>query len=81
MTKLSRRQFTQAAGLSLCALTFPNIAFSAKPKVVVVGGGAGGASAARHIAMVSKGAIDITLIETSEYYYTAFHSNLYLLRQ
>ena len=44
----------------------------------MVGGGAGGATAARYIAKDSKGAIDVTLIEPSRMYYTCFFSNLYL---
>ncbi|MEL7528093.1 MAG: NAD(P)/FAD-dependent oxidoreductase, partial [Pseudomonadota bacterium] len=48
------------------------------PRVVVVGGGAGGATAARYIAKDSKGAIDVTLIEPTRKYYTCFFSNLYL---
>jgi NADPH-dependent 2,4-dienoyl-CoA reductase/sulfur reductase-like enzyme len=51
---------------------------SGKPRVVVVGGGAGGATAARYIAKDSKGEIDVTLIEPSRQYYTCFFSNLYL---
>jgi len=49
-----------------------------KPRVVVVGGGAGGATAARYIAKDSAGAIDVVLIEPSRTYYTCFFSNLYL---
>jgi NADPH-dependent 2,4-dienoyl-CoA reductase/sulfur reductase-like enzyme len=49
-----------------------------RPRVVVVGGGAGGATAARYIAKDSKGEIDVTLIEPSRTYYTCFFSNLYL---
>lgn len=49
-----------------------------RPKVVVVGGGAGGATAARYIARDSEGAVDVTLIEPSRAYYTCFFSNLYL---
>ena len=45
---------------------------------MVVGGGAGGATAARYIAKDSKGAIDVTLVEASKRYYTCFFSNLYL---
>jgi NADPH-dependent 2,4-dienoyl-CoA reductase/sulfur reductase-like enzyme len=48
------------------------------PRVVVVGGGAGGATAARYIAKDSKGGIDVTLIEPTRTYYTCFFSNLYL---
>jgi NADPH-dependent 2,4-dienoyl-CoA reductase/sulfur reductase-like enzyme len=54
------------------------IAGTGKPRVVVVGGGAGGATAARYIAKDSKGAIDVVLIEPTRTYYTCFFSNLYL---
>tara|TARA_R110000850_G_scaffold61712_1_gene141065 strand:- start:99 stop:1274 length:1176 start_codon:yes stop_codon:yes gene_type:complete len=46
--------------------------------VVVIGGGAGGATAARYIAKDSDGAIDVTLIENSDVYTTCFYSNLYV---
>jgi sulfide dehydrogenase [flavocytochrome c] flavoprotein subunit len=49
-----------------------------KPRVVVIGGGAGGATAARYIAKDSEGAIDVTLIDDSEMFTTCFFSNLYL---
>jgi NADPH-dependent 2,4-dienoyl-CoA reductase/sulfur reductase-like enzyme len=54
------------------------VAGTGKPRVVVVGGGAGGATAARYIAKDSKGAIDVVLIEPTRTYYTCFFSNLYL---
>jgi sulfide dehydrogenase [flavocytochrome c] flavoprotein subunit len=43
-----------------------------------VGGGAGGATAAKYIARDSEGAIDVTLIEPTRSYYTCFFSNLYI---
>jgi NADPH-dependent 2,4-dienoyl-CoA reductase/sulfur reductase-like enzyme len=49
-----------------------------KPRVVVIGGGAGGATAARYIAKDSKGEIEVTLVEPSRTYFTCFFSNLYL---
>ena len=49
-----------------------------KPRVIVIGGGSGGATAARYIAKDSDGAIDVTLIEPSRLYYTCYFSNLYL---
>jgi NADPH-dependent 2,4-dienoyl-CoA reductase/sulfur reductase-like enzyme len=49
-----------------------------RPRVVVVGGGAGGATAARYIARDSEGAIDVTLVEPTRAYYTCFFSNLYI---
>ncbi len=74
---LNRRTFlgTAAAAASLSA---PMVRAMGKPRVVVVGGGAGGATAARYIAKDSKGAIDVTLIEPTRTYYTCFFSNLYL---
>ncbi|MEL6225464.1 MAG: NAD(P)/FAD-dependent oxidoreductase [Pseudomonadota bacterium] len=76
MTKMTRRHFGQLlGGAAVTTLAMPSIARGAQPKVVVIGGGAGGATAARYIA---KGAIDVTLIEPSKTYYTCFFSNLYL---
>ncbi len=79
MSTLTRRQFTKVLGLGAAALSVPiHVIGQAKPKVVVVGGGAGGATAARYVAMNSKGAVDVTLIENSKTYTTCFFSNLYL---
>ena len=78
MSKMSRRSFVGIMTASTTALAMPSIAFGAKPKVVVIGGGAGGATAAKYIAKDSKGAIDVTLVEASKKYYTCFYSNLYL---
>ncbi len=80
MTDFTRRQVTGLLGLGALSagLSLPAHAQGAKPKVVVIGGGAGGATAARYIAKDSKGAIDVTLIEPSKRYYTCFFSNLYL---
>lgn len=64
-----------AAGSVLSA---PTVRAQGKPKVVVIGGGAGGATAAKYIAKDSKGEIEVTLIEPKEAYTTCFHSNLYL---
>jgi NADPH-dependent 2,4-dienoyl-CoA reductase/sulfur reductase-like enzyme len=46
--------------------------------VVVVGGGAAGATAAKYIARDSKGAVQVTLVEPKARYVTCFYSNLYL---
>ena len=78
MTLISRRGFGGLFGASALGLAMPSLAFGAVPKVVVIGGGAGGATAARYIAKDSKRAIDVTLVEASKRYYTCFFSNLYL---
>ena len=76
--KLNRRSFIGTA--TAASIAAPSVFAGAhgKPRVVVVGGGAGGATAARYIAKDSKGEIDVTLIEPSRAYYTCFFSNLYL---
>jgi sulfide dehydrogenase [flavocytochrome c] flavoprotein subunit len=66
------------AGCCVCRFESAGLCQGKKPRVVVIGGGAGGATAARYIAKDSKGAIDVTLIEPTRKYYTCFFSNLYL---
>ena len=78
MSKYSRRSFVGFLATSTAALSMPSIALGAIPRVVVIGGGAGGATAARYIAKDSKGAVHVTLVEASKRYYTCFFSNLYL---
>ncbi len=76
---ISRRHFMAATAISTTALAVPSLLRAAgKPKVVVIGGGAGGATAARYIAKDSKGEIDVTLIEPQEAFTTCFFSNLYI---
>jgi NADPH-dependent 2,4-dienoyl-CoA reductase/sulfur reductase-like enzyme len=76
---LDRRTFIGTAAAVSAALTAPMVVRAqGRPRVVVVGGGAGGATAARYIARDSEGAIDVTLIEPTRAYYTCFFSNLYI---
>jgi len=75
---LNRRQFIGTSAAMAAVLSAPMVKAQGTPRVVVVGGGAGGATAARYLAKDSKGAIDVTLIEPTRKYYTCFFSNLYL---
>ncbi len=79
---MTRRNFGMLAGASLTSLGLPLFAGpvfgQGKPKVVIIGGGPGGATAARYIAKDSKGAIDVTLIEPLKTFTTCFFSNLYV---
>lgn len=77
---MNRRKFLGTTVAASAALSAPMVLADghAKPRVIVVGGGAGGATAARYIAKDSKGEIDVTLIEPTRTYYTCFFSNLYL---
>lgn len=75
---LNRRAFLGTAAVAAGSLAAPMVMAQGRPRVVVIGGGAGGATAARYIAKDSEGAIDVTLIEPSRHYYTCFFSNLYI---
>jgi sulfide dehydrogenase [flavocytochrome c] flavoprotein subunit len=76
---ITRRRFLVGTAITTSALAVPTILTAqGKPRVVVIGGGAGGATAARYIAKDSKGAIDVTLIEPNEVFTTCFFSNLYI---
>ena len=78
---MHRRQFIQAAGAgAVLASTAGCAAISgkARPQVVVVGGGYGGATAARYIRMWSEGTIDVTLIEPDATFISCPLSNLVL---
>lgn len=75
---LSRRHFIGTAAAIAGTVAAPMLGAQTRPRAVVIGGGAGGATAARYIAKDSGGAIDVTLIEPSRSYYTCFFSNLYL---
>ena len=78
---MKRRQFIQAAGAgAVLASTVgcASIGGAARPQVVVVGGGYGGATAARYIRIWSEGAIDVTLIEPNGGFISCPLSNLVL---
>jgi NADPH-dependent 2,4-dienoyl-CoA reductase/sulfur reductase-like enzyme len=75
--RTNRRQFIGGAGALAASASFPMPAIAqAKPKVVVVGGGPGGATVAKYVA--KDGGIDVTLVEPARRFTTCFHSNLYL---
>jgi NADPH-dependent 2,4-dienoyl-CoA reductase/sulfur reductase-like enzyme len=78
--KLNRRLFLGTGAAAAATLNAPAVLAEGhgKPRVIVVGGGAGGATAARYIAKDSEGAVDVTLIEPSRMYFTCFFSNLYI---
>lgn len=77
---LNRRQMLTGTAALTGAMMFgaPAVLGQGKPRVVVIGGGAGGTTAAKYIAKDSAGAISVTLVEPNANYQTCFHSNLYL---
>jgi len=74
--KLNRRDFVKVAGTAAAVsmVGMPHIARAAGNKVVVVGGGTAGATAAKYIKMADE-SIDVTIIEPNEHYYTCYFSN------
>lgn len=77
MSGFNRRRFIQAAGLGALTATLPfSAAWSSSPKarVVIVGGGTSGATAARYVKMLDP-AIDVTLIEAEAKHTTCYMSN------
>ncbi len=75
---LNRRLFIGGAAATGAALSAPALLGQTRPRVVVIGGGAGGATVARYLAKDGGGALDVTLVEANPIYTTCFFSNLYL---
>ena len=76
MANFTRRKFIKIAGgaAAVGTLGFPAIVGAASKKVVVIGGGVGGSTAARYMRMADS-SVDVTLIEPNTEYYTCFMSN------
>jgi sulfide dehydrogenase [flavocytochrome c] flavoprotein chain len=82
MSKLSRREFGKlagaaGAGIAAAPLVSTFAIAQARPRVVIVGGGAGGATVA-HLVKAGAPNLDVTLIEPNPVYSSSFFSNLYL---
>lgn len=74
---MNRRHFiriTASATAAASLMSFPFIVRGAGKQVVIIGGGAGGATAARYIRELDD-SIEVTLIEPKEHYHTCFMSN------
>ena len=77
MSQINRRDFIKAlaAAASATALSFPSIGRAAgRARVVVIGGGYGGATAAKYVKVLDAG-IDVTLIEPNAVYTSCPLSN------
>ncbi len=74
MTRLNRRTFLQMAGAAAGVAGMPSLVWGASKKVVVVGGGTGGATCARYLKVFDPG-IEVTLIEPNKHYHTCYLSN------
>jgi sulfide dehydrogenase [flavocytochrome c] flavoprotein subunit len=77
MSKFNRRDFIKLTGSAAVAgmvVGFPQIVGAAGKKVVIVGGGIGGATAAKYIRMTDS-SVEVTLVEPNADYHTCFMSN------
>jgi sulfide dehydrogenase [flavocytochrome c] flavoprotein subunit len=78
MKSRTRREFGWLTGGMALAVLGPRlVANEVKARVVVVGGGIGGATAAKYLAASAR-TIEVTLVEPKPDYTTCFFSNLYL---
>jgi sulfide dehydrogenase [flavocytochrome c] flavoprotein chain len=80
---MQRRSFVRAAGLGLASSSVLGLvagcaAGANGPKVVVVGGGYGGATVSRYLRMWSDGAVNVTLVEPNAAFVSCPLSNLVL---
>jgi sulfide dehydrogenase [flavocytochrome c] flavoprotein chain len=74
----TRRELGCLAGTACLAALGPRrVLGGVKARVVVIGGGVGGATAAKYIALATPAA-EVTLVEPKQRYTTCFMSNLYL---
>jgi len=77
MNRWTRREFARLAGTAgLVAMARPTIA-QGKARVVIVGGGPGGATVAKYLAETAP-SLEVMLVEANAQYRTCFFSNLYL---
>ena len=80
MHKISRRGFLKASGASAALLSLgglPSFAAQAKLRVIVIGGGWGGATAAKYVRL-NDPSIEVTLLEPSKEFISCPFSNLVL---
>ena len=79
MSTITRRRFSASVLAAAGVLAAPGVLRAqGKPKLVVIGGGPGGATVAKYVARDSQGAIDVTMVEPLDAFITCFHSNLVL---
>ena len=74
--KINRRDFVKVAGAATAVgmVGVPHLAFGAAKKVVVIGGGTAGATAAKYLKRLDS-SIEITIVEPDKEHYTCYFSN------
>ncbi len=79
MAKITRRRFLQVSGMSVAALSATRVPVfgQARRRVLVIGGGWGGATAAKYIRLTDP-SIEVTLLEPNKEFISCPFSNLVL---
>ncbi len=77
---INRRTLLRGSGAAagVFVLGAPALLGQARQRVVIIGGGPGGATAAKYLAKDSEGKLDVVLVEPKKQFTTCFHSNLFL---
>jgi sulfide dehydrogenase [flavocytochrome c] flavoprotein chain len=77
---MQRRQFLRALGLGATVASAAGhaLAAAAKARVVIIGGGYGGATTAKYLRLWSGGAVEVTLVEPAASFVSCPMSNLVL---
>ncbi|MDP9130935.1 MAG: FAD-dependent oxidoreductase [Candidatus Binatota bacterium] len=77
MAKITRRRFLQVSGMSVAALSAARVPVfgQARRRVLVIGGGWGGATAAKYIRLTDP-SIEVTLLEPNKEFISCPFSNL-----
>jgi len=79
--QFDRRRFLQAFGAAAASSILPaRVSAATAPKVVIIGGGFGGATAAKYLRTWSDHGVDVTLIDQRAHHYSCVMSNLILNR-
>ena len=79
--QFNRRRFLQAFGALAAGSILPTrVPAATAPRVVIIGGGFGGATAAKYLRTWSDHRIDVTLIDQNAHHYSCVMSNLVLNR-
>jgi sulfide dehydrogenase [flavocytochrome c] flavoprotein subunit len=76
MNSMDRRDFLKqlAASSLLLGATFPSLSYGAQKRVIIIGGGTGGATAAKYL-LRNDPSIKVILIEKNATYLTCYMSN------
>ena len=79
MAKITRRRFLQVSGMSIAALSAARVPVfgQARRRVLVIGGGWGGATAAKYVRLTDP-SIEVTLLEPNKEFISCPFSNLVL---